>query len=81
MVVARALQWASLTSASWVSAEVSPPLPMESCFMLGEQSEPSLVAHPLYTSGGFSERTLHLLLICLPVPVHTAEILGNLLSL
>ena len=42
--------------------------------MLGEQPEPPLVAHPLSTCGSFSERTLHLLLICLPVPVNTVEI-------
>ena len=42
--------------------------------MTGEQPELPLVAHPLSTSGSFSETTLHLLSICLPVPVHMAEI-------
>ena len=46
---------------------------MESCFVSGEQPELPFTAHPLSASGSFSERTLHLLSICLPVPVHLAE--------
>ena len=42
--------------------------------MSGEQPELPLVAYPLSVSGSFSERTLHLLLICLPTLVHTVEI-------
>ena len=49
-------------------------LPMGFYFMLGEQLEPPLAAHPLSASGSFSRRTLHPLLICLPIPAHMVEI-------
>ena len=51
-----------------------PSLLVGSCFVLGVWSEPPLAAHPLSTSGSFSRRTLCPSLICLPIPVHTAEI-------
>ena len=58
MVVARAFQWASLASASWISVEGPPLSPCGSCFMSGVQPELPLVACPLSTSGSFSKRTL-----------------------
>ena len=65
IVVARALQWASLTSASSILANV-PCLPlMGFCFTSGEYQQiltlpTSLVAHPLSSLGSFSKTTLHL---------------------
>ena len=64
MVVARALWWASLASVSLLSAEVSCPPSVESCFASGKCQQVltlpiSLAVHPLSTLGSFSRRTPH----------------------
>ena len=61
----------------WLKCLASPS--MGSYFTSGEYQQiltlpiPS-AAHPLSTSGGFSNRTQNLPSICLPIPAHTAEI-------
>ena len=75
MVVARALWWASLISASWGFSQSTSPLSLwspVSCQVSSLSCPWQLIL--FLSQAVFPERTLHLLSICLPVPVHMVEI-------